>query len=301
MNSTAQENLELSRNPNVRLYLDAIAAAEGVKHGYNTAFGNTELKSLADHPRIKKGFKETTGKKNQTTAAGRYQFLEDTWDGLAKKLKLSNFGPESQDAAAVELLKQNGALKSVLAGDYKTAIEKSGTTWASLPSSKYAQPKRSWGFMEKQLGAPVQDPYPDTASVRTAKPVDDTRAVGVMGQPMGPKPVTTKQAATLAMAEMNQGLPPGALGQSPVDNSNAFMGDPAQGDWRQALASMQQPALMQTGEADTEALMQTVKDQAAREQDRTLGAMFADIGEQRNDTTQLPASIDRYLDKLLSA
>jgi hypothetical protein len=115
------------------------------------------------------------------------------------------------------------------------------------------------------------------------------------------KPMNTKQAATLAMSEMNQGLPAGALGQSPVDSGNAFMADPAQGNWQQALASMQQPALMQTGEGDNEAFMQTVKDQAAREQDRALGAMFADIGEQRNDTTQLPSSIDRYLDKLLSA
>jgi muramidase (phage lysozyme) len=298
MNTLAQENLALSRDPNVRAMLDAIAAAEGVKHGYNTAFGNTPLKSLADHPRIKKGFTETSGKKNQTTAAGRYQFLADTWDGLRKELKLTDFGPESQDAAAVQLLRKNGSLQAVLAGDFKTAIDNSGTTWASLPSSKYAQPKRSWEFMEKQLGAPVQNPYPDATSVRTAKTAEDTRPVGVMGKPM-----STKQAATLAMAEMNQGLPAGALGQSSPDNSDVLMGDPAQGNWQQALASLQQPqGLMQANTpADSENMMQTIKDQAAQQQDRALGAMFADVGEQRNDTSQLPTSIDRYLDKLLSA
>ena len=298
MNTLAQENLALSRDPNVRAMLDAIAAAEGVKHGYNTAFGNTPLKSLDDHPRIKKSFTETSGKKNQTTAAGRYQFLADTWDGLRKELKLKDFGPEAQDAAAVQLLRQNGSLQAVLAGDFKTAIDKSGTTWASLPSSKYAQPKRSWDFMEKQLGAPVQNPYPDSTSVRTAKASDDTRPVGVMGKPM-----TTKQAATLAMAEMNQGLPPGTLGQGPVDSGNAFMNDPAQGNWQQALASLQQPqGLMQTSAPMGESnMLETIRDQATRDQDRALGAMFADIGEQRNDTSQLPSSIDRYLDKLLSA
>jgi hypothetical protein len=162
-------------------------------------------------------------------------------------------------------------------------------------------PKETAEYNAKIYAKAGVAPKQNTTQTATRVPEEDTRAVGVMGRPINPKPMNTKQAATLAMSEMNQGLPAGALGQSPVDSGNAFMGDPAQGNWQQALASMQQPALMQTGEGDNEAFMQTVKDQAAREQDRALGAMFADIGEQRNDTTQLPSSIDRYLDKLLSA
>lgn len=149
--SRKDELLQALQNPNVRAFLDMLAEAEGVRHGYNTGFGNTVIESLADHPRERKPFTETTGKRNETTAAGRYQFLEDTWDDVAKKLGLRDFGPESQDLAAVELLKRNGALPAILAGDFNTAVERSGKTWASLPSSPYAQPKKSAEFIASRL------------------------------------------------------------------------------------------------------------------------------------------------------
>ncbi|MDP7716943.1 hypothetical protein QWI39_00535 [Acinetobacter baumannii] len=144
-----RENFEkLLGSPNVQKMLDLIANAEGVQHGYNTLFGNERLDDLSNHPNIKKQFKQTDGQIKNTTAAGRYQFLSDTWNGVAKQLGLKDFSPKNQDIAAVALLAQNGALPSVLKGDFKTAVQKSGSTWASLPSSPYAQPKRSW----KDLG-----------------------------------------------------------------------------------------------------------------------------------------------------
>ncbi|MCZ3293837.1 hypothetical protein NYZ61_16340 [Acinetobacter baumannii] len=158
-----RENYEkLLKAPNVQKMLNLIANAEGVKHGYNTLFGNERVDDLSWHPGVKKGFTQTDGKKNVTTAAGRYQFLKDTWDGVAKQLGLKDFSPENQDIAAVALLAQNGALPSVLKGDFKTAVQKSGSTWASLPSSPYAQPKRSW----KELGInnPAREQYETKAS-----------------------------------------------------------------------------------------------------------------------------------------
>ncbi|WP_440871142.1 hypothetical protein [Acinetobacter baumannii] len=158
-----RENFEkLLGSPNVQKMLDLIANAEGVKHGYNTLFGNERLNDLSWHPNVKKEFTQTDGKKNVTTAAGRYQFLKDTWDGVAKQLDLKDFSPKNQDIAAVALLAQNGALPSVLKGDFKTAVQKSGSTWASLPSSPYAQPKRSW----KELGInnPAREQYETKAS-----------------------------------------------------------------------------------------------------------------------------------------
>lgn len=158
-----RENFEkLLGSPNVQKMLDLIANAEGVKHGYNTLFGNERLNDLSWHPNVKKDFTQTDGKKNVTTAAGRYQFLKDTWDGVAKQLGLKDFSPKNQDIAAVALLAQNGALPSVLKGDFKTAVQKSGSTWASLPSSPYAQPKRSW----KELGInnPAREQYETKAS-----------------------------------------------------------------------------------------------------------------------------------------
>lgn len=158
-----RENFEKLLNaPNVQKMLNLIANAEGVKHGYNTLFGNERLNDLSWHPNVKKEFTQTDGKKNVTTAAGRYQFLKDTWDGVAKQLGLKDFSPKNQDIAAVALLAQNGALPSVLKGDFKTAVQKSGSTWASLPSSPYAQPKRSW----KELGInnPAREQYETKAS-----------------------------------------------------------------------------------------------------------------------------------------
>ncbi|HHP4741280.1 TPA: glycoside hydrolase family 104 protein, partial [Acinetobacter baumannii] len=64
-----RENFEKLLNaPNVQKMLNLIASAEGVKHGYNTLFGNERLSDLSWHPGIKKGFTQTDGKKNATTA-----------------------------------------------------------------------------------------------------------------------------------------------------------------------------------------------------------------------------------------
>jgi len=154
--ASAQKYMQLLNNPNARRMLDLIASAEGADHGYNTLFGNQRFDDLSSHPNIRKTFTQTDGKKNYTTAAGRYQFLKGTWDGLANQLGLSDFSPQSQDIGALALLAQNGALPYVLKGDFGTAIKKSGGTWASLPSSNYAQNKRSWNFVNKQLGTDYQ-------------------------------------------------------------------------------------------------------------------------------------------------
>lgn len=151
--ATSQQLMQLMNNPNARKMLDLIAATEGVKYGYNTLFGNQKIDDLSWHPNIKKPFTQTDGQTKYTTAAGRYQFLKDTWDGVARQYGIKDFSPQSQDLGALALLAQNGALPYVLKGDFHTAIRKSGSTWASLPTSPYAQNKRSWGFINKQLGS----------------------------------------------------------------------------------------------------------------------------------------------------
>lgn len=143
-------------NPNVRKLLDVIASAEGVKHGYNTIFGNERFGNLSAHPNVRKSFKQTDGKTNFTTAAGRYQFLKKTWDGLSRQYGLKDFSPQSQDIGAIALIIQKGALNDVLKGNYQAAIQKLGSTWASLPSSPYAQPKRSQAEINKFLGGSAQ-------------------------------------------------------------------------------------------------------------------------------------------------
>lgn len=157
--ATAKELYAYSQNPNVRRFLDVISQAEGTT-GYNTAFGGGTIASLDDHPRQLHDFTQTDGKANKTSAAGRYQFLQGTWDDVAGKLGLTDFGPQSQDIAAVELLRRNGSLEPLLAGDFDTAIKKSGSTWASLPSSPYAQPKRSDGFIANAFNKAADMVFP---------------------------------------------------------------------------------------------------------------------------------------------
>lgn len=150
--ATRQELEQALNNPNVRKMLDVIANAEGVKHGYNTIFGNERSDDLKAHPNVKKEFTQTDGKKNTTTAAGRYQFLKGTWDRISKRYGLNDFSPKNQDLAAVALILGRGALGDVIKGDFTKAIGKLGDEWASLPSSNYAQPKKSWEDIKAMVG-----------------------------------------------------------------------------------------------------------------------------------------------------
>lgn len=165
------------QNPRVRKFLDLIAHTEGTEgNGYRTAFGGGRLNSLNDHPRYMKSFKQQNGKANKTSAAGRYQFLSSTWDGVAKKYGLNDFSPRNQDLGAVALLAQNGALGSILKGDMTTAVRKSGSTWASLPTApaSYSQPTKSWQTVNRFLGgkgvsnAPQQEQFarPERISIK---------------------------------------------------------------------------------------------------------------------------------------
>ena len=98
-------NVSVNEAQNLRAFLDMIAFAEGTagENGYYVMFGGGLMTSLADHPRRLFTFTNLAGQQLRTTAAGRYQFLARTWDTLKARLGLPDFGPASQDAAAIEL------------------------------------------------------------------------------------------------------------------------------------------------------------------------------------------------------
>lgn len=129
---------------NRRAFLDMIAFSEGTSgpSGYLTMFGGRLMDSLEVHPHQYFDFTNSRGEHLRTSAAGRYQFLGKTWDSLAAKLGLPDFSPESQDAAALELVRQRGALADVDAGRIEVAVRKCAPIWASLPGAGYAQPER---------------------------------------------------------------------------------------------------------------------------------------------------------------
>ena len=133
---------------NERAFLDMIAFSEGTAgpDGYFAMFGfpapGRTAANLDDHPGLYFEFEDRAGNRLKTSAAGRYQFLLRTWRELQRSLNLPDFGPASQDAAALELVRQRGALNDVRAGRLQSAIAKCAKTWASLPGAGYNQPER---------------------------------------------------------------------------------------------------------------------------------------------------------------
>lgn len=275
----------LIRDPNVRAMLDMIARAEGVKHGYNSGFGNVFFPSLEAHPRdaVRGKFKQTDGKTNTSRAAGRYQFVPKTWDSVVADLKnrgvqLNDFGEEAQDIAALRLIERRGALADVLKGDWKPAIDKLGAEWASLPSSPYPQKKRSWQFVMSHLPGgdrfqPGQAPTAGSAIVMSpAAPGDSLLPVSLASPP----------------AQASESADPfGAFVPKPTDNS----------DWQKTVRELQSQASRPTA-------LQRLEDSAV-EQDaysRSQRALSAVLGEPELPVIRFPPqiedTIDRYLEKL---
>jgi muramidase (phage lysozyme) len=137
--STAATDL----SPRMRAFLDTIAYSEGTSgdEGYNTTFGYHHFDSYADHPR-----ELVSSGGYSSDAAGRYQFLSTTWDGLG----LKDFSPANQDRGAAELLRNRGVADEVEAGNWQAAIANGANNeWASLPGSPYGQPTRSMEELQK--------------------------------------------------------------------------------------------------------------------------------------------------------
>jgi lysozyme len=143
---------------NLSAFLHAIRWAEGTSDpdGYRRMFGGALFDDFSDHPRIAHQFTNQAGQTLWTTAAGAYQFLAisplpsggttraNTWDRMQARLGLPDFSPQSQDAAAVELIREAGALDDVLSGYFTSALTKVRGIWASLPGAGYSQPERPY-------------------------------------------------------------------------------------------------------------------------------------------------------------
>lgn len=105
--------------------------------GYDVIVGSTPskpilMKSYDSHPNV-------YVKSTNSTAAGRYQILARYADAYQKSLKLPDFGPESQDKIAIQLIKECKALDDIEQGRIETALNKCRSRWASLPGAGYGQ------------------------------------------------------------------------------------------------------------------------------------------------------------------
>ena len=112
-------------------------------HGYDVLVGGDNFGDFSDHPRkvvwLKPGL--------ASTAAGRYQLLSRYWDSYKKQLNLSDFGPDSQDAVAIQQIKECKALDDIENGRIPLAISKCAHIWASLPGANYNQHENDLGSL----------------------------------------------------------------------------------------------------------------------------------------------------------
>lgn len=131
-------------NANLKAFLDMLAFSEigpallaKSDNGYDVLVGSTPRQPLlfdsyVDHPGI-------LNKACNSTAAGRYQLLKRYAFAYTKLLSLPDFSPASQDAIAIQQIKERKALPLIEAGKIPEAIAACSNIWASLPGAGYGQ------------------------------------------------------------------------------------------------------------------------------------------------------------------
>lgn len=131
-------------NPNVKAFLQAIRLGEGTSDdmGYFRIVGGDHFSHFVDHPRSPRWIKRY---KVWSSAAGAYQIIAKTWDGLVRQYGFPDFTPGCQDEAAVALIAEKRALRHVKEGRPEQAIRLLGGVWASLPGSSEGQRTETMG------------------------------------------------------------------------------------------------------------------------------------------------------------
>lgn len=91
---TRDDLLGALTHDNLLAFLRLIRQGESNQNddAYTILFGGEHFDSFADHPRRK-----ITRGSLTSTAAGAYQILERTWDGLVRQYGFGDFSPANQD------------------------------------------------------------------------------------------------------------------------------------------------------------------------------------------------------------
>lgn len=126
--------------PNIAAFLDMLAYSEGTlkygkDDGYNVIVGGSLFSSYSSHPKKLITLNPTL----KSTAAGRYQLLGRYYDAYKILLHLNDFSPISQDAIAIQQIRERKALAPISVGNIREAIERCCNIWASLPGAGYGQ------------------------------------------------------------------------------------------------------------------------------------------------------------------
>lgn len=151
------------KSKNLQAFLDTIAFSEGTStspatknKGYDVIVTGVDGKSeiftdYSTHPFAGGRKSKVINSKGLTSnASGRYQFMLLDWAHYKAQLKLPDFGPESQDKWAIQLIRERKALPLIEAGRFVEAVAAVRNLWASLPGAGYQQPEHS---IEKLVAA----------------------------------------------------------------------------------------------------------------------------------------------------
>ncbi|MES2251118.1 MAG: glycoside hydrolase family 104 protein [Pseudomonadota bacterium] len=143
----------VSVDANVRAFLEVIKRCEGTAgqpDPYRVCYAYSHtVQNMADHPAVTGEWTGVRLSDQQcagvglgpgcvSTAAGAYQTIKPTWLAKKRQLGLPDFSAASQDAAAVQLLRDRGAFNRLAAGDLAGAVSAARREWASLPGANYA-------------------------------------------------------------------------------------------------------------------------------------------------------------------
>jgi muramidase (phage lysozyme) len=145
--------------PEQKRLLDAIAAGEsayGGGPGYDVMYGGGRISGFADHPRQYIPIASGPNAGRKSSAAGRYQFLANTWDENARELGLTDFSPESQDQAAWHLANKTYQRKTgrdllgdLQAGRTQDVAPALAGVWTSIPGG--IEPNKATGGFNSRL------------------------------------------------------------------------------------------------------------------------------------------------------
>lgn len=132
--ATREEVQALMNDPRIQAFLDMVSWAEGTDktgnmQGYNVLFGGGVTSDLSGHPNVTQGF---YNKEHNSTASGRYQTTNPTFQEFAKKLGITDFSPQSQDMVGIGLIVDAGAANDILGGNIQNAVNKLKGRWDSF-------------------------------------------------------------------------------------------------------------------------------------------------------------------------